>query len=194
GDAEGARLLDLRVFGLNRARVHDHVGAVDVVRAVPEVDTHPEATQVAGVLAVAQVGAGDVELEGAEDLRQTAHADPPDPDEMHLPTSPTEHHVISSGCWPLPPCSRGEPAPGVLDVARPARSRKSRAMVSAAWGRPSRRAAAAMRGRVAGSSSIPSSVAVRRSTVAASARRQTAAPPCWSASAFTHWWSPAANG
>jgi len=90
-----ARLAHLRVFVVDRARVHDHVCAMDVIGVVADVDAHAQAFQVLGVLARAQIGAGDVELQRAQDFGQATHADAAHPDEVHVAHATAEHQTAS---------------------------------------------------------------------------------------------------
>src|SRR6478752_2512522 len=79
------------VFVVDRARVHDHIRVAHVLGAVTDVDAHAQAFEILGVLARAQIGAGHVELERAQDFGEAAHADAADADEVHVSNATAEH-------------------------------------------------------------------------------------------------------
>ena len=98
-DPVQARLANLRVFVVDRARVHDHVRPVHVLGTVPDVDPHAEAFQILGVLAGPQIGTGHVELQRAQDLGEPAHADAADTDEVHVTNATAKHQTASRNDW-----------------------------------------------------------------------------------------------
>ena len=151
----GAGARDLGVVGLDGAREDDDVRPFDVLGPVSLVDDHAQALETARDVVAAKVGAGDVELERAQDLGEPAHPDPPDPDEMHPADAPTEHQRTSMSL------------------------RRSSAIVRAASGRPRSSARAARRLRSTSSARILLTSIAMRVASAASCRTQTAAP--WSA-------------
>jgi len=68
---------------------------MNVVGVVPNVDAHAEPLEVFGVLAGAQIGTGHVELQRAQDLGQTTHANAANPDEVHVTHTAAEHQTAS---------------------------------------------------------------------------------------------------
>ena len=84
---------DLGVVRLDRARVDDDVGPLDVLGAVADVDAHAERLEAARDVVRLQVRAGDLELERAQDLGEAAHADAADADEVHAAHATAEHQA-----------------------------------------------------------------------------------------------------
>ena len=70
------------VVFLHRGGVHYHPGAPQVLGAVPFADGHPQALKPPGNGALSRIGAADLVALAHEQLRQTAHADAADADEV----------------------------------------------------------------------------------------------------------------
>ena len=91
GDLERASTLNVRILVVDRARVHDDVRALDVLGGMTDVDTDAHRLEAARDVVRLEIGARDVELHGAEDLGEAAHADPADPDEVSMTDAAAEH-------------------------------------------------------------------------------------------------------
>ena len=138
-----------------------------------------------------QVGAADVELERAQDLGETAHADPADPDEVHVAHASAEHQCAPP---PLPLRSRRGGSRGGRSAMR-AEARGGLRDATRGVGSAARaaRVGHGATGHVVGeeAADLARPGAPRRPR---SCSTQTAAPARASASAFRAWWSSAAWG
>ena len=169
------------LFGVDRARVDDDVGAVDVLRAWPTSTRTPSVSRRRVCRSASRSEPRHVELERAQDLGEAAHADAADADEVHVPDASAEHlarlRVDSCDAAPFV-LRRGDLAIGDArerekifgDVARRARAAHARAARP-----PSLRASRRRRGaRRSPSRAASASASVLHERTRAAARRERA--------------------
>ena len=93
GDGAGAGGLDLGVVALDGGGDDDDVGVVEVLGAMAALDARADGLEVAGDLALALVGAGDLVAHVDEDLGDAAHPHAADADEVDPCVCLAEHRA-----------------------------------------------------------------------------------------------------
>jgi hypothetical protein len=90
------RSSDLGIFGPDGRRVHDHIRALDVLVVVPDVDADAQSLERSRIFALAQIRTGNVELQGSQNLGESAHPNPANAHEMDVAHAPAKHQATSS--------------------------------------------------------------------------------------------------